>query len=163
MKTIIIYATKYQSTKNAAEQLAKYIEGECDVINISQSAVPNLDDYSAVVLGSSIRMGLVNKKIRQFAESHLPELKSKTVAVFLTGGSDESVQDCYKKNFSAEFITKSRDCVYAGGVIDPSLYKGFDKFIVSMVSKSENSGLSSPGILPENLKNLAAVINSSGE
>lgn len=81
MKTLIVYATKNGTTKKAAEILAERLGG-ADVKNIACDTF-SLADYDRVLVGSNIRMGTVDRKIRAFLLSQIAILLQKELGLFL--------------------------------------------------------------------------------
>lgn len=76
MKTAIVYATKYGSTKKAAEIIAEKLSN-CTLIDIH--ALPeSFDEYDCVILGSYVHMGVLQRDIRAFALGQIRLLLQKS-------------------------------------------------------------------------------------
>lgn len=87
MKSIIIYATRYGSTAEAARRIKEKLGEDCMLINIMTDKVPALDSYETVVLGGSIYVGRVQKQLTAFLNSNLNQLLEKNIGLFLCAGA----------------------------------------------------------------------------
>ena len=67
MKVLIVYATRGGASKEAALMLADRIGARCDVsiYNIEEDP-PSPDEFDVAVIGGSIRMGKLNKKLKKY-------------------------------------------------------------------------------------------------
>jgi menaquinone-dependent protoporphyrinogen oxidase len=86
LKTIIIFATKYGCVENAVNILKSKIEGQVQLINIMKENVPSLDHYDKVIIGGSIYVGKIQKKLSKFVDKNLSLLLTKQVGLFICAG-----------------------------------------------------------------------------
>ena len=77
MKTMIIYSTTYEYTKECAETLKEYLWGEVIVVNAMSDVIPQLDEIDNVLIGGSIYMGQIQKNMKEFCTSNVALLKDK--------------------------------------------------------------------------------------
>lgn len=96
MKAIIVYASKYGTTKGIAEFIAEKLRQhgtEAEVRHVD--AVHNLGDYDAVVVGSAVYMMHWLKEAAEFVRRNLTVLANRPVWLFSSGplGSSASVND----------------------------------------------------------------------
>ena len=83
MKTLIIYSSKTGITKKCAALLAANIGADsCDLFEISEN-IPEISDYECVVVGSYIRMGVIDKKISAYLQKHKEELFGTKFGLFI--------------------------------------------------------------------------------
>ena len=68
MKTLIIYATKTGITEECAKTINKKIE-DSTLINIQKEKV-DIKEYDFIIVGSPIRMGMIDKKIKSFLQKN---------------------------------------------------------------------------------------------
>lgn len=101
MKSIIIYATKYGSAEEAANRIKAALGEDTQLCNIQKDTVPELDAYDTVILGGSIYIGMVQKQIKEYCNSHLPKLLGKKVGLFLCAG--EQKEDVQLKELQTNF------------------------------------------------------------
>lgn len=83
MKTLIVYKTRHGCTDKCVQKLKRHLNGEVDVVNLKSAGSPALSDYGTVLIGGSIHVGQVQKKIKAFCLDHEVELKQKTLGLFL--------------------------------------------------------------------------------
>jgi len=83
MKTAIILSSTHGTTEKAAQLLRKLLKGDVDVIDLKKCPNQSLDDYNAVILGSSIYAGSVKSRLKQFIKQNQEQLLSKKVGLFL--------------------------------------------------------------------------------
>jgi menaquinone-dependent protoporphyrinogen oxidase len=86
MKSIVIYATKYGSAEKAAGILKSGMEGQVHQVNIMKQKAPVLDEYDNVILGGSIYMGRIQKKITDYITANLPVLLNKRIGLYICAG-----------------------------------------------------------------------------
>ena len=88
----------------------------------------DIDKYDLIIIGSPIRMGMIDKRVKDFI--------SKNVAYFICCGFNENWKQYYEQNFPKELLDKAITYDSFGGEMNLEKQKGFDKFIVKMVSKN---------------------------
>lgn len=148
MKTLIVYGSKTGTAKQCAEALAGRIPGAvlCDVTQ----GKPNPSDYDVVVLGGSVRMGLIHNDIRQYAEGTKDILKNKRLGIFITCGYDELADKIISNNMPAELVEAAKVKMSFGGEMDLSKQKGFDRFVCKASLKEfEKNGMELPRLYPK--------------
>ena len=168
MKILILYASKNGVTKQCAEMLADELNKhhEVTIASAKDENLPCPDGFDVAVVGSSVRMGAINKKIKKYLKENTEALSKINTAVFLCCGSSESFDEycsiCIPKRLETKLGKH-----YFGGELKPEKLKGLDKFIIKMVRGSirtknfENSQLDQialPEIIPENIIRLADSI-----
>lgn len=82
-KTVIIFQSKYGSTRRYAQWLAEMTKG--DVFSINDFDGVRLKHYQTVIFGSFTHMGKIQSI--DFIKRYWPMLKDKTVIVFATSGT----------------------------------------------------------------------------
>ena len=168
MKILILYASKNGVTKQCAEILADALNKrhEVTVVSAKEDKLPCPDGFDVAVVGSSVRMGAINKKIKKYLKENTEALSKINTAVFLCCGSAESFEEYCSISIPKRLET-SLGRHYFGGELKPEKLKGLDKLIVKMVRGSirtknfENSQLDQialPEIIPENIIRLADSI-----
>lgn len=83
MSTLIIYASKYGYTEKCSKKLAEEISDEVDLVNIKVDKQPKIENYDKVIIGGSIYMGKIQKKINSFCIDNLEVLKGKKLDYLL--------------------------------------------------------------------------------
>ncbi len=85
-QTLIVYASRYGSTKEIAERIASVLreQGINTTLNAAED-VTGLDSYDAVIIGSALYNGTWLPEAKEFLESFQAELANKDVWLFSSG------------------------------------------------------------------------------
>ncbi len=97
--------------------------------------IPEISNYEAVVVGSYIRMGVIDKKIAAFLKNNREELFQTKLGLFICSCLSDKVSDAIIKNFSEEFMDNALCIDCFGGELPEDKIKGMDKFIVNSLMK----------------------------
>ncbi len=166
MRVAIIYTTKGGTTRECAYLLERELRGH-DVTVLEMKNAHDLDEYDIIVLGFPIRMAKPSRSARKYIKAHKNELVSKRVAYFMCCGFIDCAEEYAEKLLPRELKEKAIDITCLGGSLDPSRFKGFDRFIVRSVRSEILGGgengegrddMSLPTILDENISQLAEII-----
>lgn len=161
MKIMIIYATKYGFTKDCAELLKNKISGEVSITNVMIDTIPSLNEYDTIIIGGSIYMGQIQKKLKSYCFANTDLLAKKNIALFLCCGSEENFEQNLKNAFPDVLLNKaiSKECF--GGEFRVDKMNFFHKFITKMALKSaEKKGKKTSTQLTENIFKLAESVNN---
>ena len=134
MNTLIIYASKTGTTEKCAKQINRQIKDSKMVNILNQNEDINI--YDLIVIGTPIRMGMIDKKIKKILISNIEILKTKKVAYFICCGFNENYKSYYEQNIPKDLLDSAIIYDTFGGEMDIQKQKGFDKFITKMVSKN---------------------------
>lgn len=149
MRTLILYASKTGTTEECAKRLKAEIPGS-RLINIYDSAI-NIEEYDAFIIGSPIRMGMIDKKIKRFLRQYQKYLKTKGVAYFICCGFPKNMKKYYQENFPFDLLESAIIYDTFGGEMGIEKQKGLDKLIVMMVTKRVG-GIGKVKVLDENIE-----------
>ncbi|WP_018962324.1 flavodoxin domain-containing protein [Sporolactobacillus vineae] len=83
MRTAIAYGTKYGSTAEVARRLKCVLGETTDLFDITKGQIPSLADYDTVIIGGSIYMGRVQKKLMAFLKVSGEALLQKKIGLYL--------------------------------------------------------------------------------
>lgn len=159
MKTLIAYASKTGTTEKCAKILSEYVSN-ADIFDL-QSGNPVLDDYELIVIGGSIRAGMLHKAVKKYIKSNVELLKQKRIAFFVCSADVKKAEEFLKANIPAELLDISICGDSFGGEIDLNKQKGIFKFIVKKLTEAgEKKGISPTHIVSENIKMFADKIQS---
>ena len=65
MKTLIIYASKTGTTEKCAGILGQNLKNST-IINLATIQNESIDKYDLIIIGSPIRMGMIDKRVKKF-------------------------------------------------------------------------------------------------
>lgn len=126
-RVLVVYATKYGSTKEVAEVVAATLRKhglDADVWPARE--VHSLGGYSAVVLGAALYMGRWHQNARTFLRRHRTALLRLPVAIFALGPLSTTEKEKQRSRAQLNRVFKTFDWLTPvsvevfGGVIDPS-------------------------------------------
>lgn len=141
-KILVTYATRAGSTIDIADSIAFTIsqQGYCvDLVHIN--SIGNLTDYSAVIIGSAIRMGNVIPEVKKFVKANSESLHKIPTAFFiacLTLHEDTPENRAMVK----EYLAPLREEVvpfaegYFAGKMDYSTLKPLSRFAAKRMVKA---------------------------
>ncbi len=92
MNVVVIYKTKYSSTKEYAMELAKRLN--CKAIDIKDVKVNELKQYDTIIFGSYLIAGYI--KGIKFLTKNYDKLKDKNIMLFYLGLEDITEEKSYE-------------------------------------------------------------------
>lgn len=164
MKILIAYTSRTGTTARCAEMLAKILRArsEVELCDMSANTVGAPENYDAVVLGSSVRMGRISKQVKGYVKDNLEALNNMPCAFFLCCGLPDDFDDYIDINLPRDFEPSHGKYCF-GGELKPKNAKGLDRFILGVMRRSikehdfedGNYEGSLPEIIPENIEVLS--------
>ncbi|MFC0180485.1 menaquinone-dependent protoporphyrinogen IX dehydrogenase [Thorsellia kenyensis] len=143
-KLLVIYSTSDGQTQKIADFIANEIRENYEkvtIININDIKDVNINEYSHIIIGASIRYGKFSKAIYSFIDDTFAILNSKKTAFYsvnLTARKfDKNTPETnsYTRKFLARIQWKPKKCaVFAGALVYPQ-YKLLDKYMIKLIMK----------------------------
>ena len=134
MKTIILYATKYGASGEAARRIAEKIDGAV-ACNLKQDSIPPLDGFDCIIFGSSLYAGMIRREAKAFLSKNSACLQGKKLGLFLCGLGADGADGFFKKNFPAELLQAAKAKGFFGGIFDPKKTGALERLILRIVTK----------------------------
>ena len=159
MRNLIIYGTKYGCTAECANKLAASLEGQTDVLNVEQNATIDVSVYDRIIIGSSVYMGQINKKLKKFIEEHLAKLLGKETVIFICCSLPDNFNDVLAANFPEQLLANTMEKTFVGGRLDIDKMKLVDRTIAKLMSKQKGDVAPGAGILYDVIEDLAKRLN----
>ena len=140
MKTLIIYTTSHGCTGKAVKELSQKLSGEVNAIDIKYQQSPCLDEYDRVIIGGSIHAGQIQKRIREFCNSNLNELRSKEIGLFICCMYEpEIAREEIQNAFSEELHQMAKTEAIFGGEFNFGKMNFIEKLLVRKIAKVNES------------------------
>lgn len=141
-KIIILYSSREGQTSKIGHYIADQIGMQnCELMDLHQIKDVDLTQYETVIIGASIRYGHFNKKLYQFIQSHLEQLKHVKAAFYCVNltarkeGKDTPEGSAYIQKFlNKSPWTPSLIGVFAGGLYYPR-YGWLDRLMISFIMR----------------------------
>ena len=165
MKVLIIYATRGGLSRRCAELLRDSLPKviELSLFDARHDTLPSPEGYDVAVVGGSIRMGKLDKKLKKYIKKYTAELSAIHTAAFICCGHTD-LFDEYRDIEYPKALKCSLGIHCFGGELKPEKLKGLDKLIMKMIRSSVkyedfevsySSKDSLPEMLPETVTRLA--------
>ena len=133
MKGIILYASKYGSTKRYAEWLAE--ETGFDCVETKKAKIEDVKQYDTILLGGGIyASGIAGLS---FLKKNITQLREKKVIVFCDGASpyeERAFQQIVAHNLKDSLA--GLPCFYCRGAWDPDAMSLADRTLCRMLQKA---------------------------
>lgn len=142
MNPIVIYKSKYGSTKTYAEWIAQ--ELSCEAVENKGLKAEDLEPYDTIIYGGGLYAEVIAGVT--LITKNLPKLQGKKIAVFTTGITPLSCRDYYdkmvmEKNFKGDSGTKVKVFNFMGKMIIQELslvHRTALKALKKLMSEKEN-------------------------
>ena len=159
MNAIVVYKTKYGSTKTYAEWIAE--ELECEALDAKDVRAEDLEKYDAIVYGGGLYAEVINGV--SLITKNLDKLDGKKIAVYSTGITPLDIRDYYdrlvlEKNFKPFMLDKIKVFNFLGKMVIDELslvHRTALKTLKKIMSGKENPS--------EMEKLLVKLCDSSGD
>jgi menaquinone-dependent protoporphyrinogen oxidase len=140
MKTAIIYTTSHGCTEKCVHTIANELETNITIFNIETEQGLDLTNYETIIIGGSIHIGSINKKIKKFIDKNLDTLSKKKLGLFICCMYEgEKAAEQFNNAFPKELRKKSIANGFFGGEFDFDKMNFFEKAIVKKVANIEHS------------------------
>lgn len=160
MKTLIIYSTTYGFTKECVDKLAKQLDGDVKSVNALTEQVPSIKDYDKVIIGGSIYMGQIHKKLKEFLDVNSEEISSKRLGLFICCGLMDNIEVNMKSAFPEKLLKSAAAKECFGGELRIDKMKFMHRMLTNMMTKAtEKEGKEQPKAIPDNMARFAQAMN----
>lgn len=142
MNAIVIYKSKYGSTKAYAQWIAE--ELSCEAVDVKNVKIDDLKDYDAIVYGGGLYAEVIAGV--SFITKNLDKIKGKKLAVYSTGITPLDCRDYYdklvlEKNFKGDSLSHIKVFNFYGKMILSELslpHRTAIKALKKLMSSKEN-------------------------
>ena len=164
MKTVVIYETKYGSTKDYAEWIAE--ELKCPIYSRKNFSVKSIDDYDTFIIGSCVQVGSL--KAGKWLNQIWPRIEKKKVILFSVSGAGpsekEAIQGFLDKSISQDIQKKVSYFPLQGRQI-MSQYPFLMRFMLKMVANMSKDPAEKAGIAADydfvKKENIAPIVQAA--
>lgn len=140
MKTLIAYSTTHGCTEKTAIELKNFLCGDVALVNLKTEPKPDLNTFDRIIVGGSIHAGQIQKRVKDFCNKNLDEIKLKEIGLFICCMEEgETAQKQLLNAFPEELHKNAKATAYLGGEFNFNKMNFFEKLIVKKVAHIENS------------------------
>lgn len=158
MKTLILYTSKYGFTKECISYLRDKLTGDVNIQALDSNNQVELSGYDWIIMGSSVYMGKINKKMKIFSEKNTDKLIESNIALFVSCTTPEEVDKYLSEGFSTKVYNASKLNTNFGGKIQRDKLNFFERKLTDMISKTAEK---SQETLYKNIDDLVGFINGN--
>lgn len=134
MKTIILYASKHGATAEIARRIAARLP-DAAVCDLRKDAVPPINDFDCVILGSPLLAGTIRKEVKDFLSQRSSGLAGKKLGLFLSGIGTEGDQKYFESNFTPDILRTASAKSFLGGIFDPAKAGFMERLMIKAAAK----------------------------
>jgi menaquinone-dependent protoporphyrinogen oxidase len=155
MNILVAYSSHTGVTRLCAESLANHMPGS--TLSDLSKEKPDPSAFDIVAVGGSIRMGALDRHVREYLENCAPILSKKTLGVFICCGYDEKSGEYFRSNLPESLYSHAVKASF-GGKLDPEGAKGLDRFMIKLMVKSAAKNGETMAFYPERIPEFAAKL-----
>lgn len=141
MKILVVYYSKSGTARVCSELLKKELSNHevmlCGPDRYGE-ITGSFDEYDAVILGSSVRMGKMGKPFKKFVSLNAERLAAIPHAVFVVSADSELFLEYAQKNIPSAVLDSAIDVCYFGGRLMPENHKGIERLFVKLLRDRYN-------------------------
>lgn len=154
-KILVAYASKSGTAAHCAALLAHRLHAAC--LDLTRET-PDLSAYDTVIVGGSIRMGLLHKKAKLFMEEREAELLTKRLGFFVCCCLEKDLPQYFQQNILPSLRRQAVFCEGFGGQLDRKKLHGFDRCMATMLQRSPLAGQLTLSIHKDRIKEAANLL-----
>lgn len=155
MRTLVVFAGKYGSTKKAAHILKNELFGEVSLVNLTEEKPPGLDTFDRIVIGGSIYAGSIRPEVRKFCRENLAALTGKKLGLFVCCGLENKAEEQINTVFPRELLSQAATTGYFGYEVNYDKMSFIDRIIMRLVSGQKENQFC---LKEENIKKFASEL-----
>ena len=84
MRILIVYASKTGTTERCAGILGQNLK-DVTIINLIAAQNEDIDKYDLIIIGSPIRMGMIDKRVKDLSEAELTAIRQEVAKFHVEG------------------------------------------------------------------------------
>jgi menaquinone-dependent protoporphyrinogen oxidase len=159
MKTLIIYASKYGCTEKCSNLLKDKLTSEVKIVDMKKEKVPDINLFDNIIIGGSIYMGKIQKRVNEFCLKNNSTLTNKKLGFFICCmGEKDIAEKQIKTSFPEELLSKAIAIEHFGGEFIFGKMNFLERLIIKKISKTSNDKST---ISEENINKFAQLINNN--
>ena len=140
MQTLVIYASRYGCAADCAGYLKTHLPGDVTLVDIETSTQEfDLERFDTVVIGGSVYIGKVSKKLRAFCEKSLNLLLTKKIGIFLCCAQTDQADAFLTSNFPAALLSHATTTKTFGSEVRLEKMRTMDRLLLKAVTKGDFS------------------------
>lgn len=124
-KVLVIYGSWMNSTKEIAEAMADSMRAEGASVDVfTGKEVKSVEGYDGVIIGTGVRMGMINNGMKRPVRKFAQQLKNKPVAGFVGCGGLVNKEGESLEASAKAYLTKFTDTISGLNLIEVKPFVG---------------------------------------
>lgn len=134
-KYLIVFKSKHGTARELAGELQTRLgAGDADLVELKRGVRVDPSGYETVIVGGSVYMGNVQKRVRKFLKKHRPALLERRLGLFLSYMDTEHGREEFDKVYDAELRAHAVAHGLFGGEFRFDEMNRLEKFLVKKAS-----------------------------
>jgi len=159
LKSLILFTSSHGTTEKATLLLKENLKGGAEVINLKKNPHLDMSCYDLIVIGSSIHVGNIAKRMKNFMQKNLSILKSKKLGLFLCCMQED---DEAREQFETAFSKELREASISNGLFGGEfLFEKMNFIQRAMLKKVADKTSSVYNLNDKAIKKFAKEINAA--
>ncbi|MBN1199181.1 MAG: hypothetical protein JXA23_07500 [Bacteroidales bacterium] len=135
MATLIVYMTSHGCAEKAAEMIRDLMPDDVTLVNLEKFETPPSEKFETVIIGGSIRIGNIQRKIRKFCEKNLDILLTKRTGLFICCMFEgDTALEQFNSAFPEVLRKNSIATGLFGGELEFEKMNAFERMIIKQVA-----------------------------
>jgi len=140
VSTLLLYTTTHGTTEKIATYISEKLLDEVQIVNMIKEDVPSLHLYQTIVIGTSIHMGKIPKKMDRFLKKNERLILTKQLGMFLCcmkKGDEAQIQ--FESSFSSPLRGHAISQTLCGGEFIFSKMNFLEKKIIQKIAGEDQN------------------------
>ena len=134
MKYLILYMSHHGTTRKIVTQMAMHLGTEnTTLVDLESENVPDLAGFDTVLIGGSIHVGTIQKKIREFCSLYEHLLLKKRVGLFICALEERNAAEHLQNSFPQKLLDHAVAKGFFGGELVWDKMNFFEKIFVRTI------------------------------
>ena len=153
-----MYESRYGTAKKAAGYIASKLGSAAEMMTSGKAAKKDPGDFDNIIIGGSIMMGKIQKKISDYIDANMDTLLKKRIALFLAAANTE--KEGLEKEINDAFPKRLRDVsLYTAHAGYAYVFEKMNFIFKAIIKKMANTDKSVENINYEELDRIVQIIN----
>lgn len=120
--------------------MKNYLGGNVTLVNLKKEPNPSIEPYQRVIVGGSIHAGQIQKRVKEFCNHNLNELRKKELGLFICCMEEgETAGKQFDEAYPEELQRYAKATAIFGGAFDFERMSFLEKMIVKKVAQVKHS------------------------
>ncbi len=139
MGSLIVYASRYGTTRTCVNELARLLDTEVDLCDVARDPAPQLEEYDTVIVGGPVYGGAVHPAVANFCKRARGRLLNRRLGLFIcciyvNGAAEKELERAFPEDLQKHATARA----VFGGRVQAGKLGLFDRFLLARAAKLPN-------------------------